>query len=532
MKKQLFNIITGILVLAALPITGSAQLTSNEIDRLVVEAMEKFNVAGVAVGIVKDGEIIHACGYGVRSVETRQKVDEHTSFAIASNTKAFTATALAILVEEGKLSWLDPVVDYIPEFRMYNDYVTRNFNIQDLLTHRSGLGLGAGDLQFWPDGSDFSMADLLTNFQYFQPVSAFRTEYAYDNILYMVAGEVIKRVSGRSWEDFVKERILVPLGMNHSSTLPPRMSGLENLAAPHLAVDGMLKTIPYFEHNPEKTNGALGAVLSNAEDLCRWMLVNLNGGRYGDHLEKQLFSPESQREMWKIHTTIDYRPDPRYNTHFSGYGLGWRLTEINGLLSVSHTGDLSGMLSKIIMIPDLGLGIVVLTNSYYGGAGVFQAVSQTILDSYLGLDEFGWTDYFLERSQSRSKSAGEVVDHVWETVESGDHGQIRIEDYLGTYEDPWFGKIQIHLKEGQPWFTSDRSPKLTGPMFHYKANAFAIRWEIRELDADAFAIFSLDEEGVAQGIIMKGISPEIDFSYDFQDLHFTRTGDQPFMEME
>jgi CubicO group peptidase (beta-lactamase class C family) len=532
MKKQLFKIMIGILVLAALPITGSGQLTSSEIDRLVEDAMEKFNVAGVAVGVVKDGEIVHAHGYGLRSVETHQKVDEHTSFAIASNTKAFTATALAILVEEGKLSWQDRVVDYIPEFRMYNEYVTRNFNIQDLLTHRSGLGLGAGDLQFWPDGSDFTMADLLTNFQYFEPVSAFRTEYAYDNILYMVAGEVIKRVSGRSWGDFVKERILVPLGMDHSSTLPPGKSGLENLATPHLAVDGTLKTIPYFEHDPERTNGALGAVVSNAEDLCRWMLLNLNGGRYGEHLEKQLFSPESQREMWKIHTTIDFKPDPRYNIHFSGYGLGWRLTDINGLMSVSHTGDLSGMLSKTIMIPDLGLGIVVLTNSYYGGGGLFQSVSQTILDSYLGLEEFGWTDYFLERSQSRSKSAREVVDRVWETVDSGDHSHIRIEDYLGTYEDPWFGKIQIYLREGQPWFTSARSPKLTGPIYHYKANAFAIAWEIRELDADAFAIFSLDEEGVAQGITMKGISPEIDFSYDFQDLHFTRTGDYPFNEIE
>ena len=163
-----------ILIILLIPVSG--QLTSAEIDKLVEDAMEKFTVAGVAVGVVKDGAIVHAKGYGVKSVDTGEKVDEHTSFAIASNTKAFTTTALAILVEEGKLSWQDRVIDYIPEFRMYNDYVTSHFNIQDLLTHRSGLGLGAGDLQFWPGGSDFTMADLLTNFQYFEPASAFRTK--------------------------------------------------------------------------------------------------------------------------------------------------------------------------------------------------------------------------------------------------------------------------------------------------------------------------------------------------------------------
>ena len=520
MRKQALQLL--VLMLLALPVTGFAQLSATEVDHLVENAKEKFNVAGVAVGIVKDGEIFLAKGYGLRSVETGEKVDKHTSFAIASNSKAFTTTALAILVEAGRLDWTDRVVDHIPEFKMYNEYVTQNFNIQDLVTHRSGLGLGAGDLQFWPPGSDFTMADLLTNFQHFEPVSAFRTKYDYDNILYMVAGEVIKRVSGKSWEDFVMETILEPLKMDHSSTLPVVQSGLKNLADPHLAVEGKLKITYRTEFDPEKINGALGAVLSSAEDMCRWMLVHLNGGKYGENLEKQLFSEASQREMWKIHTPMDVRPDHRYNPHVSGYGLGWRLGDLNGKLSVSHTGDLQGMLSKTIMIPDLDLGVVVLTNSYYGGGGLFQAVTQTIIDSYLGMDPYDWTGRYLDRHLTRTSSASEVVDQVWKTVESGQHDHVKIEAYLGIYEDPWFGKIRIHLKEGQPWFTSFRSPQLTGPMFHYKANAFAIKWEIRELDADAFAIFSLDEEGTAQQMTMKGISPDIDFSYDFHDLLFQR----------
>ena len=511
-----------ILLILLRPVSG--QLTSSEIDRLVEDAMEKFTVAGVAVGVVKDGAIIHAKGYGVKSVDTGEKVDEHTSFAIASNTKAFTTTALAILVEEGKLSWQDRVIDYIPEFRMYNDYVTSHFNIEDLLTHRSGLGLGADDLQFWPSGSDFTMKDLLTNFKYFEPASAFRTKYDYDNVLYVVAGEVIKRVSGQSWESFVQQRILEPLGMDNSSTLPVSRCGLTNLATPHLAVDGKLKTIAWHEHDPDKINGALGAVLSNADDLCRWMLVHLNGGRYGENLEKHLFSAASQREMWTIKTPIPLQPNDRYHPHFSGYGLGWRLADMDGRMSVSHTGDLSGMLSKTILIPDLNLGVVVLTNSYYGGAGVFRAVSQTIVDSYLGLDDYGWTDRYLASYREGSENAKMEVERVWKKVAANDESQFEPEIYTGIYKDKWFGKIRIYLQDGQLWFSSDRSPQLKGPMFFYGANTFVIKWENRELDADAYAIFCLDEEGIAQSIRMKGISPDIDFSYDFQDLDLNRTG--------
>jgi CubicO group peptidase (beta-lactamase class C family) len=516
--KKLFMLLIAIQLI--LPAWG--QLSSTEIDNLVADAMEKFTVAGVAVGVVKDGKIIHAKGYGVKSVDTGAPVDEHTSFAIASNSKAFTSAALAILVEEGRLSWQDRVVDHIPEFRMYNDYVTQNFNIQDLLTHRSGLGLGAGDLQKWPSGSDFTIDDMLVNFQHFEPVSAFRTKYDYDNILYLVAGEVIKRVSGMPWEEFVKTRIMEPLNMDNSFTLPPGMVEADKLASPHLAESGRLRTIPYYELDPTKINGAAGGVLSNVDDLCRWMLVHLNEGRYGEQLEKQLFTAASQREMWQIHTTIPVRPDSRYNPHFSGYGLGWRLTDMHGQFCVSHTGDLSGMLSKTIMLPDLELGVVVLTNSYYGGAGLFRAVSQTIVDAYLGLEDYGWTDRYLASFRSGSGDAEAEVARVWNTVEAASDAPIDPDDYKGIYEDPWFGKIKIYLQGDQLWFTSLRSPALTGPMYFYKANAFAIRWEKRELDADAFAIFRLDEEGRAESIRMKGISPDIDFSYDFQDLNLKR----------
>ncbi len=522
MNKTGPNVILVLLLTFAISITSHAQITSSEIDHLVEEAMKKFNVAGVAVGIVKDGSVIHCKGYGVRSIETKEAVNEHTIFAIASNSKAFTTAALAMLVEEGEISWTDRVRDHIPEFMMYNEYVTRNFNIQDLLTHRSGLGLGAGDLMIWPAGSDFTMADMLTNFQYFEPVSAFRTKYDYDNILYLVAGEVISRVSGMSWEDFIKTRILDPLDMDNSYSIPPGMTGSNNMASPHLFTEGVLQTIPYYELDPEKINGAASGILSNANDLCRWMLLHLNGGKYGNYLENQLFTESSHHEMWKIHTTMDAKSDQRYDSHFSGYGLGWRLSDVNGNLSVSHTGDLAGMLSKTIMIPDLNLGVVVLTNTYYGGSGVFGSITRTIVDSYLGLDEYGWIDFYLERFLNRESGADAVTSKVWETVRKASDDHIKPEDYIGVYKDPWFGKIEVFLKNDRLWIRSYRSPKLNGPMQYYKANAFAIKWEYREMNADAFAIFSLDEEGTAQTIRMKGISPDIDFSYDFQDLFFQR----------
>ena len=195
---------------------------------------------------------------------------------------------------------------------------------------------------------------------------------------------------------------------------------------------------------------------------------------------------------------------------------------MNGKMSVSHTGNLSGMLSKTIMIPDLELGVVVLTNSYYGGVGVFSAVSQSIVDSYLGLDDYGWTDRYLESYLASSGGSKAEVDRVWKTVETASDKHINPDDYTGIYEDKWFGEIRIYLKDDQLWFSSLRSPALTGPMYFYKANAFAIKWERREMDADAFAIFSLDEEGKAQILTMKGIAPDIDFSYDFQDLYLER----------
>ncbi len=494
-----------------------SQITSAEVDSLVHEAMEKFEVAGAAVAIVKDGKVIHQKGYGVQSIKTNSPVTKYSNFAIASNTKAFTSAALAILQEEGKIKWDDKVIQHLPEFKMYNDYVTENFNIQDLLTHRSGLGLGAGDLMFFPDGADFTIQDVLGVFQYFEPVSDFRTKYDYDNVLYLVAGELIARVNGMSYDDFIAERILKPLQMNNTA---PSLQTIENkttLAMPHTTAYGEIMEIP---HIIKSINGAAGGMFSNVADMSIWMILQLNKGEYRDG--ERLFSEENHREMWRIHTVIEPNRYPRYNSHFAGYGLGWFLADKKGDLEVSHTGGLPGMLSKVAMLPDRNVGVVVLTNTESGGGGLFSTVTNTILDSYMGLDDNNWLELNYQNFLNRKNQGGEVTSESWEIVDKADQSSLDPENYIGTYRDNWFGDVVVHMKDGQLWISSKRSPKLNGPLKLYKDQTFAVKWEYQDMNADAFAIFEVDNSGRAQGLKMKGISPNIDFSFDFQDLDLRR----------
>ena len=375
---------------------------------------------------------------------------------------------------------------------------------------------------FFPDGGDFTTKDLLTNFQYFKPQSALRTKFDYDNLLYHVAGEIIARASGMSFEKFIEARILRPLNMDNSYSSYVDIKDRKNLATPHSTESGTMVEINPYVYDPKKINGAAGSIYSNADDLCRWMLVHLNKGKYGTNLEKSLFSEASQREMWQIHTVLPADPNPRYNSHFAGYGLGWNLSDVKGNMMVSHGGGLPGMISRTTMIPDLNFGVVILTNTLYGGSGVTRAVTQTIIDSYLGLDDFGWTDKTYASLSERLNKGDEVSAKVWETVRLAKSDHINPQDYIGVYEDQWFGKVEVFMKQGKLWFKSHRSPRLNGPMAYYKGNAFAIKWEYQEMNADAFAIFNLDAEGKAEGLKMKGISPTIDFSFDFQDLDFER----------
>lgn len=496
-------------------------ITSSEIDSLVEKALLTFNVPGIAVAVIKDGNPVHSKGYGVRSLSTMEPVTETTLFGIASNSKAFTTATLGILVDEGKISWDDRVIDYIPEFRLYSPYVTEDFRIRDLLTHRSGLGLGAGDLMFFPDSTNFTLDDLIYNLRFLKQTSPFRSKFDYDNLLYMVAGEVVARVSGMSWEEFVEKRIMEPLGMKYSAASYERLKDKSNVIDAHAEVNGKVKTIS--RHHSMKGENPAGGIYSNIVDLSKWIIIRLNEGKYGDNSDHRLFSSEVHKEMWTPQTVLPVGKDTIYNTHFRAYGLGWFLSDVAGHLEVTHTGGLEGMVTQITLLPELNLGIIVLTNQQTGEA--FRSITNTIKDSYLGLKKRDWIQIYKERLMAKREKAEKIVAPIWAKINekiSSPSMNIDPDNYAGRYKDKWFGEIEIVKKDNRLFFRALRSPKLNGEMFHYNANTFVVKWKDRSFDADAFVMFNLNPEGKAIIITMKAISPLTDFSYDFHDLEFHR----------
>lgn len=496
-----------------------AQLSTAAIDALVNRTLKTFEVPGIAVCVIKDKQIVHAKGYGVRSLNTAQPVNEHTLFGIASNSKAFTAAALGLLKEEGKLSWDSKVTDFIPEFKMYDPYVTAEFTIRDLLTHRSGLGLGAGDLMFWPDENNFTKADIIHNLRYLKPVSSFRSKYDYDNLLYIVAGEVVARVSGMSWEEFIQKRFFEPMGILTAAPSFALLKDKSNVIDPHFYVDGKMQVI---RRDWSENANAAGGIYASVTDMSKWMLTLLKGGKYGD---KQILSPATLRELWTPQTLLPISSPGPYRTQFAAYGLGWVLTDIKGHKQVSHTGGLAGIVTQTVIIPDLDLAILVYTNQQSGAA--FNAISNTIKDAYLGEKaQEDWVDFYHQRVTASKKEAEEIVAGVDLEVQKNLGATPPAFEVKGVYEDPWFGEVEISEKDGQLWFTSRRSGRLNGPMYYYKGNTYMVRWTDRSLDADAYLVFGLDTQGNADRIQVSAISPLTDFSFDFQDLDLRRKEDK------
>jgi Domain of unknown function (DUF3471)/Beta-lactamase len=267
---------------------------------------------------------------------------------------------------------------------------------------------------------------------------------------------------------------------------------------------------------------AAGGMYSNVSDMSKWAIMQLNKGKYGDSLKSSLFSSANSGKMWTIQTVLPNYVSERYNTHFNGYGLGWLLNDMKGNLVATHTGGLPGMLSQVTLVPDLNLGIIILTNTESGGAGLTFAVTRAIMDIYFGLDDAGWIESRAKNFARNANYVDEVIKKVWGKVDSLKNTKIESNNYIGMYEDKWFGKVEVLLKGKQLWMRSLRSPKLNGPMYLYSANTFAVKWQYQDMNCDAFATFSMAENGTASSIKMKGISPGIDFSFDFQDLDLNR----------
>lgn len=491
----------------------SQEIDLQKVDDLVENTLKTFNVPGIAVGIVHDGKVVLNKGYGVTDINTREKVDAQSNFGIASNSKAFTATALALLVDQEKIQWDDKVKKHIPEFKMYNDFVTEDFTIRDLLVHRSGLGLGAGDLMVWPDGHNFTPQDVIQNIQYLKPVSDFRSKYDYDNLLYIIAGVVIERVSGKSWTDFIEENFIQPIGMTRTSGSWNTLEDRSNVISPHVPMEGELKVIDRYTNS---IFDAAAGIYSNVDDLNKWMQFHLNNGKTQDG--KQLVSEAQMLNLRKPQTLMPQFTREPYNSLFRAYALGFIVQDVNGKLEVSHTGGLEGIVTQIVMYPQLNLGIVVLTNQQEGAA--FMAISNTIKDHYLGLAEKDWVKEYADLITKRQGDADQVTAEVWKTVEQNKKLRLAyIDDLTGGYQDPWFGKVTISMSKGKLRFESERSSQLKGDLFYYKGDTFAVKWDNAYLHADAF-VFVETENGKVKGLKMKAISPLTDFSYDFHDLDF------------
>ncbi|MGM0934405.1 MAG: serine hydrolase [Bacteroidota bacterium] len=520
MKTKILST-TFLIALLLFGISGTAQeITSNQIDSLVKKTMNSFNVPGIAVAVLKDGEVMHMEGYGTRSLEEGGDVDENTLFGVASNTKAMTAAALAQLIDEDKLEWDTKVTEIIPEFKLYDPYVTSEFTVRDLLTHRSGLGLGAGDLMVFPASNVTDIDQLIYNLRYLKPVSSFRSQYDYDNLLYIVAGEVVERVSETEYETYVKENILQPLGMDRTAMSWHRVDDYSNVIDGHAPVDGELEITGL---SFTKVGNPAAGIYSSVKDWSKWVQAQLDEGKYGENLQDSLFSTKAHREMWTPQTLTGTGKGD-YNTHFKAYGLGWFLSDVNGYLEVTHTGGLLGIVSQVTMIPELDLGIIVFTNQQSGAA--FRAISNSVKDAYFGMEGKDRIKQYNDSRLKAEKKADSVVADVWKRVEDVEKNSKMDKDimsnYAGTYQDPWFGKVNISMKDGKLRFKAENVSDLQGDMSFYKGNSFVVKWDDRTLNADAFAVFSLDKEGKAKGFTMEPVSPLTDFSYDFQDLDFSR----------
>lgn len=500
--------------------SGFAQLSPTQIDSLVEKTMKTFNVPGMAVAVLKDGEIYMQNTYGIQSIQTKKPVDKQTMFGVASNTKAFTTAALAQLVDQGKITWDTKVNEIIPEFKLYNPYVTEEFTIRDLLVHRSGLGLGAGDLMVIPASNTTTLDEMIHNLRYLKPVSSFRTKYDYDNLLYVVAGEIVARVSEESFDEYIENHFFKPLKMTRSELNIAKIEKDKNRIDGHAPVDGKLQiTPPTFTQISTPAAG----IYASIEDMTKWVQARIDYGKYGENLQDSLFSKKQAIEMWKPHTILNaYKGD--YNTNFSAYALGWGVTDVKGYFQASHTGGLFGIVSQVTIIPDLKLGIIVLTNQESGAA--FMAITNSIKDGYLDIKGKDRIDEYYQRRIAAEKRADKIMKEVNEELQramKSAKNKLNEESIIGLYKDNWFGEVSIEKnKKGKLRFEAKKSPELIGELQFYKGTTYVVKWDNQSFNADAFVNFDLNTEGKATGFSMKAISPLTDFSFDFHDLDFER----------
>lgn len=489
-----------------------------DMEALVARVLEQERVPGAAVGIWHRGEAVVLRGFGVTNVDKPRPVDPQTLFKLASATKAFTTASLALLVEEGELQWDGRVVDYLPGFELGDSWITQEFRVEDLLTHRSGLGPGAGDLMLWPQPNHFTREHVLAGLKHLPLTRKFRADYAYDNLLYIIAGELIAAVSGLSYEEFVQRRLLAKLGLENCYAGPVPGAARGNLADPHrLEEQGLVVDTPNLAGREPIVLAAAGGMHCSAEDMLRWLRTMLAGGVTPEG--ERIFSEESRDHLWRPVTLMPLASAraERDAGHFYAYALGWRVQDMHGKRVIHHTGSLSGMYAWVALVPEEDLALVVLMNRSAGAAR--QALIYGLLKPYLGAEPEDWLAHF----QGLYGGAGEprqpaLYPHpeVHSPVDAG--------ELPGRYRDPWFGSIQIEAGDGGLRWRSLNSPRLLGSLQAAAPGVWSLHWDDRSLQADAWLMAEADDSGETV-LTMLPQSRGVDFSYDFQDLRFVRAPD-------
>ena len=509
--------------------TGPApagEALAGAVDAYVKKVMAAFpDQPAVSVAVVKDGEAVLTRGYGVRSTGGAA-IDEHTHFAIASNTKAVTAAALAILVDEGKVKWDEPVRTYLPDFSLSKPELNDMVTVRDLISHRIGFGLGAGDLLFWPN-SDRTRAEIMAAVPHVPIEDQFRNSYHYCNLMFVVAGEVIAAASGMPWEAFVQTRILDKLGM--SETLPlmtaadPATSALPHgRIGPPLRYQGPMRTIGQSiqEVWNWSSAGAAGGFVTNPVDWAKWIAVQLKRGELPDGT--RLYSEARGNEMWRpniiVSNSAGPTPDLPGRAIAATYAMGWQVMDYRGERFITHGGGAPGYISGTVLIPGRDAGFSYFTNAEEGM--LTRALRSGIADIVMGKTDFDWiADSVRLRDESNAKSVAAAAE-IDAKQAAGAAPSLPLAAYAGTWRDPWYGDIVIERRGRGLWLAFSRTPSLQGPLEAYDGDTLRTRFPDRR-EEDVLVTFKL-ENGAPATATMKAVSPDADFSYDFHDLRLTR----------
>jgi CubicO group peptidase (beta-lactamase class C family) len=463
------------------------------LDAYAAKAMRDWQGAGLAIAVVKDDSVVFAKGYGVREVGKPEPVTPNTVFAIGSNTKLFTAVAAGMMVDAGKMKWDAPITTYLPWFRLYDPYVSREITLADMLSHRSGLGR-RGDLIWY--GSPFDRKEILTRVRYLAPNSSFRSEFGYQNIMVMGAGEAVAAAAGQSWDDIVARRIFEPLGMRSSSTSVKALATASDVAQPHNWTDGKPVPVPYRDID---NIAPAGSINSSVVDMAQWLRFLLADGTFGG---RSLIKPATLREIESPHTIVRTEPDTlRPSTHFAAYGLGVGMHDYLGVKVMTHTGGIDGMLSQVTWVPERKLGVVILTNTS-GHNALFGALAERVLDAYLGAPARDWSAIDLAETRQQEQRMAAAMARMKAARVTGTTPSLSLEKYAGTYVNAMYPDLVVSYADGG--LSMKFGTAFSGKLEHWQYDTFRALMPTLGEDSE-LATFTLDYRGRVAKVDVQGV---------------------------